>query len=139
MNGVKITKIAREKFIEFMMPDTCRLYPAVASAPTMSTTGYLKQSTPEPRVWRGKADIPCRVFVSRSFRGERAEFTNVVVSEFYLEMPYDSPVSDGDTVVLADNSQFKIRKISPHGEWRTTIECQIEEVQNAFDFDKVRP
>lgn len=139
MNWEKITKIARERFIKDMMPDRCQLFPAVASAPTMSPSGYLTQSTPTPRTWRGLTSIPCRVFVSRSFRGERAEYTNVVVSEFYIELPYDTPVSDGDTVVITDGSQFKIRKMSTHGEWRTSIECQMEEVQNAFDFNKIRP
>jgi hypothetical protein len=139
MFGAKITAIAREKFINHMMPDRCQLFPAVSSTPTISASGYLTQSTPTPRLWRSTSTIPCRIFVSRSFRGERAEYTNVVVSEFYIEFPFDAPVSDGDTVVIADGGTFKIRKISPHGDWRTTIECQVEEVQNAFDFNKIRP
>lgn len=135
----KITAIARERFIKDMLNDRCYLYPTVSASPTMSASGYIVQTAPSARVWRGVTLIPCRIFVSRSFRGERAEYTNVVVSEFYIELPFDAPVLDSDIIQLTDGAKFKIRKISPHGEWRTTIECQVEEVQNAFDANRVRP
>lgn len=136
MNTQKIIDIERNMVILHLMPDTCKIYPRRAAS---TIVGGIERPVgdPDPRLWRGVEDIPCRVDLSRAFRPDRLKQQATEVDEYNLELPYDVEFEPSDYIIIEHNdivNRFEIRKIKNISNWDVSIECIIDQTGTNLDY-----
>ncbi len=130
MNIAKQVTRQRERIIKELLPDRCTITPKLGANPQVVGVGRLTSDAPEPRIWRGSTDVPCRIDLSRAFRPEKLKAQATEVDEFTLELPFDMVVYPTDIVrVVNPNTgrveRFEIRKKKDLSAFDATIECTI--------------
>lgn len=128
---LKHVRRQQERIIRDLMPDRCQLVPNLGSF-TISGTGVVSQTTPAPREWRNVSDIPCRIFISRSFRNEKLKDQPTVANEYILELPFDAPVEASDRVLI-NGRKYEIRKVKDQSAFDSVIELTIVEISTEYD------
>jgi hypothetical protein len=102
--------LGRKHVEKYLLPLTCQLIPKQAQS-GISATGLPTFGSATPRTWRGVPDIPCRRDESRSFIPDRLKSQTTDVNGFTVELPYDAPVENSDTILIAGIS-YEIRKLA---------------------------
>lgn len=136
MNTTKAIRLERAAVIKHLLPDTCKIYPRKGTSTIIHGIAR-PDGDPNPRLWRGREDIPCRADLSRAFRPDRLKAQATEVDEYNLELPYDTVFDPSDYIVIEKDgviNRFEIRKVKNISNWDVSIECIIDQTGTDLDY-----
>jgi len=116
-----LTALFRKQVKSYGYPDIARFRYVVTNVPDIYG---VPQTVTANRLYKGIADIPCRLDTHRAVVNDKLKDMVVTVDPYILEVPMDFIFDESDIVIIK-GAQFKAKRVFNLQEWAVTQEILL--------------
>lgn len=109
-----------------LLIDRCRIYPQALS--TVSDEGLPVLIPPEPLLYEGSPDIPCRLDTQRTVFNDKYKEEALTATGFTLDLPIDLEIKES-YIVHIRNRPFMIKRLYNEGAKAVVKEALIVTIE----------